>query len=43
MAEFSEQKMIEFSVAKMTDKIAKWLSKMAEIHYGKMVEFTLTE
>jgi uncharacterized protein YehS (DUF1456 family) len=44
MAEhYTNQKMAEFSVAKMADKIIKWLRKMDEIHYSKMVEFALPE
>jgi hypothetical protein len=35
--------MVEFSVAEMADKITKWLSKMDEIYYSKMFEFTLRE
>jgi hypothetical protein len=43
MTEFSVEKVAEFSVTKMTDKITKWLNKMDEIHYSKMVEFALPE
>jgi hypothetical protein len=35
--------MVEFSVAKMADKITKSLSKMTEFHYSKMIEFTVLE